>query len=367
MKIKLEFLKEKVELIVFLELKKDLKMGTNIKIAMDIPIPILTETVKGKIYDSDPSFNQNELVEGIIFLMGLDSEFKYHEQYKDLLVKIDPNILEILANQLLKNINEESKVDSLIKLVGIYNLGLNEEMMLINIGRLAVEIFNSNEDSQYNQLSHRIFNNLIKNESVNALPYYYMGYYYYNKSQYSMANKYWEESMALELDEIHRLDLIEVFPKLKLRMIYEDGYEMILKGRYDEGLEKLLSIKDEFSQWWNLFFFIGLGYRFKEEYSRAIHYFERALELNSSQVDIFNEIGICYTMMNENKEAIDIFVKALVIEPKNSEILCNIGISYYNIGNIEMANKFIEQSFELNPDDEITLQWLKHLNYPHLT
>ena len=361
MKLNLEFLKEKLDSLVFVELKTDIKMTSNTKIDKDIPLPILADIVREKIHDSDPSFSQNELVDGIIFLLGLDPVFKYKEDYNRLLHSIDKNILEILTNQILTQIEDENRVNSFIKLAGICHLGMDNETMLINIGRLAVEIANMNEDEEFNQFSYRLFKYMQKKETKEPMPYYYLGYYYYNLGHYSEAKKLWEESIDRDLDDVHKSDLIEVFPKLKSRLYYEEGYNLIFKGRYDEGLEKLLAIKDEFSEWWNLFFFIGLAYRFKEEYVRALYYYERALEIDPSQVDVFNEIGICHTLSNENDKAIAIFNKALAIKPDHHEILCNIGIAYYNLGNIEIAKEFVKRSYQIEPEDEITKQWMGHL------
>ncbi|MCD6436555.1 MAG: hypothetical protein J7L15_09295, partial [Clostridiales bacterium] len=214
----------------------------------------------------------------------------------------------------------------------------------------------------FNDLSKSIFESLLRKESKSPLPEYYLGYYYYNKGLYSKAKNLWEKSIDKELNDELRLKLVEVFPKLQSRMIYEEGYELILKGRYDEGLEKLLFIKDEFSEWWSVFFFIGLGYRYKEDYNNAIYNLNRALELNEGNVDIMNELGICFTMIDENEKASEIYRKAIVIDPTNHELICNMGIVCFNKGQVDLARKFFNQSYELNPKDEITKQWIEHIN-----
>ncbi len=360
--ISLDFLGEKLDQIAFFELMKDIELGNRITLDKNIPLPLVVEAVKDKIYDSDPSFSQTELIDGIIFLLGLDSKFKHKDYYTELLLKIDDNILGISADNILKNITPVNQIDSLIKIVGLFNLGFESEELLVNIGRLSLDIYRENSIEDFNDLGRRIFEHLLKKESTSPLPEYYLGYYYYNKGIYSKAKYLWEISIDKELDEQLRIELAEIFPKLQSRMIYEDGYELILKGRYDEGLEKLLFIKDEFSEWWNVFFFIGLGYRFKEEYQSAIHYLNRALELSEENVDIMNELGICFTMTSEYEKASEIYRKAIVLDPTNHELICNMGIIYFNKGELDLARKFFNQAHDLNPEDEITKQWMEHID-----
>ncbi len=359
--IGLDFIREHLDEIAFFELMKDIELKNGTILDKNIPMPLVVDAVKDKIYDSDPSFSQTELIDGIIFLLGLDPKFKHKDYYTELLLKIDDNILEVSAGNILENIRPDNQIESLIKLVGVFNSGFESEDLLINIGRLNLDIYRENGVEDFNGLAKRIFEYLLKKETTSPLPEYYLGYYYYNKGLYSKAKFLWDNSTAKDLDEQRKIELIEIFPKLQSRMIYEDGYELILKGRYDEGLEKLLFIKDEFSEWWNVFFFIGLGYRYKEEYQNAIHYLNRALELSADNVDILNELGICHTMISDYDKASEIYRKAIVLDPTNHELICNMGIVYFNKGELDLARKFFNQAYDLNPEDEITKQWIEHM------
>jgi len=361
MKISLEFLSDKLDDIVFFNLKTDIKINEKIILDKEVPIPLMIDSVKDKLNDSDPEFTQNEIINGIIFLLGLDNEFKYKSYYKEILVNIDVNILEKIANQILIDILDKNKISSFIKLVGIKNLGFENDLLYLNIARLAFEIWQKNKNENYVLISKIIFEKLINSNEEMALPYYYMGYYYYNKGEYSKGKEFWEIAIDKGLEDEYKAELVEIFHKLEGNLIYEEGYKLILNGRYDEGLEKLLSLKDEYDQWWNLYFFIGLGYRFKQEYDRALHYFEYALNLNSKNVDIMNEIGICHTMSGNNELAIEVYNKALELKLENNEILCNLGIAYLNSEDAKAGEFYIKKAFEINPKDEVTIRWMDYI------
>ena len=82
---------------------------------------------------------------------------------------------------------------------------------------------------------------------------------------------------------------------------------------------------------------------------------------NTGHVDTMNEIGICLMALGNFIDAEKYFKEALKIDINNPEILCNLGINYLNLGKIQSAEEYINKSFELNPDDEVTNSWISYL------
>nr|WP_252187763.1 tetratricopeptide repeat protein [Anaeromonas frigoriresistens] len=143
---------------------------------------------------------------------------------------------------------------------------------------------------------------------------------------------------------------------------YEQGYNLILTGKSQEGLEKLLPLTEDNGDWWNLLFIVGLGYRQLGNYNEAIRYFHKVLILKPNQVDALNEIGLCYANLGKFDEAISKFDKAIEMRPKEYQILCNRGMTYLQEGNIDKAETDIEKAFEMNPKDEITIACRKEID-----
>ncbi|OPL09273.1 MAG: hypothetical protein AVO33_07355 [delta proteobacterium ML8_F1] len=359
--MRLDFFKEHLESLGFLELKKDLAYTDNLVLRKEVPLPFRLEAIKGKLYDSLPGFKQQELIEGIIFLLGLDPDFKYKEDYKKILLALDENIFPIVAEGLLENLAEDNQEQTLIQLAGITHLGFSPETLLIQIGRIALAIDEKNQIPELSELAGEIFAGLIRQETVSPLPYYYLGFYYYNKGLYAKGKKAWEKSLEMGLPEAFDLELIALFPELKNKIQYEEGYELILKGRYEEGLEKLLPLKDLYDNWWNYLFFVGLGYRMMEDYPRAVHHFEKALALSPENTDILNELGICHTMEESFEQAAEVFHQAILLDSGNHEILCNMGILEFSKGNDALAMEFLQKAYSMDPTDEVTLQWMDYL------
>ena len=118
-----------------------------------------------------------------------------------------------------------------------------------------------------------------------ALAYYHLGYHYYNQSQYIKAKVIWEEAIKLGLDEDIMAEVQENIGKMDYKVQYEEGYTLVFQGKFEEGLDKLLPLEEQYGDWWNLLFIIGIAYKNMGEMDRAIHYFDKILIIKPNQVD----------------------------------------------------------------------------------
>jgi len=162
-------------------------------------------------------------------------------------------------------------------------------------------------------------------------------------------------------DENKKKEVLEVLEKIKDKIAFEEGYTYIINGENSKGLEILVPLSEKYPEWWNLLFFIGLGYRHSKDYRTAIEYFDRALKLKPNQVDIWNELGLSHISLGNVDEAIKFFKKALKLREKDHEILSNLGMAYMEKGCLEMAEEYLKKSLDINPDDEVTKQCMAKL------
>ena len=64
-------------------------------------------------------------------------------------------------------------------------------------------------------------------------------------------------------------------------------------------------------------------------YNDAIFAYQRALELDPSNVDVRVDMGTCYRDLGQPQQAIDIYKKALEINPRHPNAWRNSGVVYY--------------------------------------
>jgi len=129
----------------------------------------------------------------------------------------------------------------------------------------------------------------------------------------------------------------------------------VLRGKSEEGLEKLLPLFEENKSWWNLSFMMGIAYRQLEEYSKAIDSFENALKYESKNAMILNELAISKASLGFNEEAYELFEKAIQIDSTDSGLFSNRAMLNMNLKKYEAARNDLEEALKLNPSDEIAL------------
>lgn len=84
-------------------------------------------------------------------------------------------------------------------------------------------------------------------------------------------------------------------------------------------------------------------------YSEAIAAYQKALDLDPSNVDVRVDMGTCYRNIGQPDKAIEIYKKALEINPRHPNAWLNSGIVYYydlhkNTEALQSFQKYLEVS-----------------------
>ena len=96
-------------------------------------------------------------------------------------------------------------------------------------------------------------------------------------------------------------------------------------------------------------FFAGLTYQ-KEDYSKAIEHYSKAIELNPQMVESYNNRGIVYSENDEVERAIKDYNKAIELDPNGASAYNNRGLAYSKRGKVERAIKDYNKAIELDPE-----------------
>lgn len=377
MKFKIEkYILKKAEELSFITIKHDSEFkveGYNIP-SEGLQVPIKNEVlVKGiKEKTAQDNINAMSIVDAMIYIIGIDSQFRYNEEYKKFLnafknkVNLDLNAYMGYMSKKYFDIGEYT--DSLIYLKALITINNDDINGLYHYAivcqEMAKKYQKDNDDKAMNDFLLEALNKLemvIDLDPEFALGYYHLGYHYYNQGQYVKSKVIWEEALKLGLDEDTASEIQENIGKMDFKVQYEEGYNLVFQGRNEEGLEKLLPLEEDNSDWWNLLFMIGLAYKNMNEIETAKKYFEKILLIKPHQVDTMVELGLCEASTFNMEKAIEYFETAAKIK-EDPEILCNLGMAYLNNGDLDDAVYYIERAYELDPQDEITIACLRELD-----
>lgn len=378
MKFRVEkYILKKAEELAFLKIKNgadfNLKGYTFPKEGLDVPIKndVLVKGIKTNT--AQDGLSSMSIADAMIYIMGIDSNFKYNDEYKKFLKAIEENLDLDLKSYMgymsRKYFEVGDYTDSLIYLKCSVVLYPDDINSLYHYAIVCQELAKQHQKNGDEKPMEAFLLDAIEalekvrdlDESF-ALAHYHLGYHYYNQNQYIKTKVTWEEAIKLGLPEDFMAEIQEILGKMDFKVQYEEGYNLVFQGKNEEALEKLLPLADEHGDWWNLLFMIGLAYRNMNDVGQAKKYFEKILIIRPNQVDTLVELGLCEASSYNMKGAIEYFEKAAKLKKEDPEILCNLGMAYLNDGDLDNATYYIERAYEIDPQDEVTLACLRELN-----
>ena len=375
-----DFLLEQTRELTFLsldirELLKDKNVGVD-KEAVELPI--LLEDLSNKLQKNEQEFmiTTEILVKGIAYLLGVDPDFKYREEYIRILENLSPDIVKALMILGNNTFDQGEKIKGMIFLKGAATVSPNEPKVLFNYAVALLTIVEDlrNEENPDHQKNSRervavfqeeagkTLEKLIELEMDHALAHYHLGFLYKKDSLFQKAEIIWKKALEFGLEEHLEEHVNTLLREIEDLVQYEKGYQKILQGDAVAGLKELLELEERYPEWWNLHFFIGLAYRQQEQYPKAITYFQRVLELEERIPDPYVEIALSFAGLRKYQKAVEYFEKAHQKDPESGEILSNLAMVNLELGNLEKAEQYIEASLEIDPADEITLACKEQLN-----
>ncbi|MDR7090624.1 tetratricopeptide (TPR) repeat protein [Cellvibrio fibrivorans] len=112
-------------------------------------------------------------------------------------------------------------------------------------------------------------------------------------------------------------------------IVYQEyGYFLIRNGRYEDALEnynKVIKLTSDNVRTLNN---IGAAYLYMGNFDKSAAAFERALELEPSDV-AYSNLGVMYYYLGDFERAVNLYKNALRLSPDNIEYLSNIADGYF--------------------------------------
>lgn len=111
--------------------------------------------------------------------------------------------------------------------------------------------------------------------------------------------------------------------------------------------EKSSSNNSEAIKYYNL----GLDEDKKENYTKSLEYYKKAVLFDTKFAFAFDNIGLCYRRLNDYDKAIDAYEKSLEIDPNGDFPLQNIAVAYVYMKEYKKALKSYEKLAKKYPEN----------------
>ena len=351
-----ELLTDHLKEMVFDELSDNyLEKAGVADILKGVPVPIRKTEMSG--------ITVLKIALNMAFVIGVDPSFKYKENYVQYILRnFDKNFSNGLISKGLDEAQSEHFEEACIYFRGAmqvdpenagayycYGRGLKDNYERLSAADEMADIGmmdrSAREDiiGRYKAESLEAFEVAVTKDPELRDAYYYLGYAYLNMGLYVKAKLVWEKYMELSaaapktgdaaLDKAAkeaREDITLRLKQLQEPVKIEEGYNLILTGKFNEGIRALKPYTEgRYANWWPLWFYIGTAYRELAKASKAEYEASGGEDVANDEVtrDAYEEAGRYFTQV-------------LRLDPSNKDAMKELVEIYEFLGDTQMVEKY---------------------------
>lgn len=366
-------LKDRLEDVVFLELKDNVNLQNGLKLSSSIPLPIMKEDlmsgIKNGQYVEDIPFDK--LLRSMIFVIGCDSSFKYSDSYIDTIKETSPDIESYILSEALQKAKVKDYFSALIYFNALDKISDKHMEVRYNIA-LTLHSLSCQFKEKENERDYKLFEDISYHEFLKLSgdypdlmnAHYYLGYCYLDREMYNEAIVEWEKAFTLTDDISGKDELRSLIDETRDKMDFEKGKSLAESDDSMEALKILIPLYQKYEKWSEVKFYTALAYRQTGNYPKALLLLNELLKSGEDFSQIYSELGTCYFNLGDYKKSIEYFELCVKKQPEEPGYLCNLGIAWYAAGDSEKAASFINKAYELKPDDEVTKkcrEWIERI------
>ena len=320
-----QYLQTQLDEVVFDELSDAyLERAGLADILTGIPVP-LKKNELGKI-------STLTIAKTMAFVIGCDPEFKYKDNY---IAYINRMFEERFTDALIAEgveVSAEKKAYSYACILFRAALILDKDNAnaYYCYGRACKDIYENAAEKLDNSEDAEELIGRFKAEALEAFEvatlkdpsladaFYFLGYAYLNMGLYVKTQLTWQEYMKLteadanidETDEkmtdpkysAYIKELREIRKEIAGRLAtldepvkIEQGYNLVISGKYEEGIAALKPYCDsQYASWWPLWFYLGTAHAELDETDEAIKCYQEVLKYSPSNIEAMQELVKLY-------------------------------------------------------------------------
>ncbi|NLW52471.1 MAG: tetratricopeptide repeat protein [Tissierellia bacterium] len=327
-----KYFREKTSKLSYLELKnfeeKYLDYGLN-----DIPLPIVTDDLMMGLQNDN---FQNEvgieyIVEGMLFNIALDNDFRYANDYRNVLKNILDDPSKYAVNLGMKKL-DASIEDAIILFRAAYVLDEKNNYAAYNYGRLLWRLdVDENDRGEFVYTSIKILEKTIIEDSQFALGYYELANIYKATGEYLKAMNYYKKTLAMVKIESLQDEIRTLMVEIEPEALVEDAIYFINKMNYNKALEILSEASKKASRF-DVLYYMAVCYMNLERLDLAQEYFEKALDGGADFATLYIDYIYVLYAQGRPEMALDVANEAIDKYPADIKLRYNRALIFAELG-----------------------------------
>ncbi|MFR6152136.1 MAG: tetratricopeptide repeat protein [Peptoniphilus sp.] len=353
-----EEINKKLKNLVFIDLKEEYHLeDVNLPVGFTLPIKLdyLIEGIKEK--ELEEEINLEKIVEAMVYLLGIDSEFKYSKDYKEILKKLKIDLKNYAMHKAYIS-QEEDPLDSYIFLKAYEEVAGEDPDIIFKEANILEALYNQIHEEEYEK-SEKLLNIIIKkyNKVLNldetySLAYYRLAYINLALAKYIKANMYFEKFINLSRDEELKDQVRKELEIIRNNVSFDSAKTYLSYGDYDKALNQLERISEDFDKDESFYYTYALSYYNMGDMDKAEEYGKLSVEKKTTEENI-NLLATIYAGRQEFTRSIEILELGLEEIENSYPLNYNMGIIYLNMNEKEKGLEYLEKANKLNPNKEL--------------
>ncbi|URN41700.1 tetratricopeptide repeat protein [Peptoniphilus genitalis] len=353
-----EEINKKLKNLVFIDLKEEYHLeDVNLPVGFSLPIKLdyLIEGIKEK--ELEEEINLEKIVEAMVYLLGIDSEFKYSKEYKEILKKLKIDLKNYAMHKAYIS-QEEDPLDSYIFLKGYEEVVGEDPDIIFKEANILEALYNQIHEEEYEK-SEKLLNIIIKkyNKVLNldenySLAYYRLAYINLALAKYIKANMYFEKFINLSRDEELKDQVRKELEIIRNNVSFDSAKTYLSYGDYDKALNQLERISEDFDKDESFYYTYALSYYNMGDLDKAEEYGKLSVEKKTTEENI-NLLASIYAGRQEFTRSIEILELGLEEIENSYPLNYNMGIIYLNMNEKEKGLEYLEKANKLNQNKEL--------------
>ena len=302
------YLKDHLDEFTFSEFGSDYLKRNGMKESFTgVPIPLRDEDRKAT--GGPEGLKGGIVAENMARVLGIDTNFKYRDIYVDYInLYFGNKAVDNMANKAKDYGEKGDKVAACIYFRAALVLKYNDLSSMYGYARALREMYSDADGKKedyvgnlkaealdYLELTTEIYPNF-------DMAWYYLGYMYLNLGLYIKAKLAWNEYLKFGRVRKDRTEIKKRIEQLKEPVEIEKGYNAVLSGRWNKGLDILEPYKDSrFNDWWPLWYYLGVAYARTGRLEEAEGAFKRALKGSPRHLESMEELISIYEANGDKK------------------------------------------------------------------
>lgn len=266
-----------------------------------VPVPIRKTELE--------SISTLSIARNMAFVIGCDPTFQYKENYIAYILRaFDKRFAEGLIADGVEGAARNDFEYACIQFRAAMQIDPDNANAYYCYGRACKDAYEAGEEEEFvgrfKAESLEAFEiATLKNPQL-AEAFYFLGYGYVNLGLYIKAKLTWEDFMKLSADEELKKEIAQRLEQLEQPVEIEKGYNMVLAGKYEEGIEALsVYTEGQYADWWPLWYYLGAAYAALERDDEAVASFLQVLRFSPSNAEAMEELVKLYEKLGDEEKA----------------------------------------------------------------